>query len=62
MTFNFAMISWYNFKSTGNKNKQVEFHQKYKLLCMEGHKSEQASHRMGENICKAYVFLFFNPH
>ena len=42
------------------KNRQIGPYQNVKLLCIKGYhqESEKATHRMGENIYKSYIYIY----
>ena len=44
-----------------SKSRQRALHQTYKLLCIKGHnqQNEEATHEMGENICKSIYYFNF---
>ena len=44
------------------KNRQIGPYQNVKLLCIKGYhqESEKATHRMGENIYKSYIYIYIS--
>lgn len=64
MTLDLTVISWIWYQSPDgkNKNRQMELHKAQISMYSKGNneKSEMATYRMGEYICKSYIWQWLN--